>query len=513
VTGFNSRFWFTRGTIVRMVADTALLHAAMLAAVGLRLLLVVLFQNADGEIDLAGRGQELVKTYLHASWVLTAICLTVFYLSGFYTYGRYYQGRYKALVVTQAVALSFLLYGFFSYFFAGAIHFSRGGLLLAWFFTTVLLVGSRMWAQVWSQIVAPEREAFQRTIDSPRRVLIIGGAGYIGSALVPKLLDQGYRVRVLDVLLFGDDPIRKYLSDPNLEIVQGDFRHVEMVVKAIQDVDMVVHLGAIVGDPACSLDEDLTIDVNLSATRMLAELAKAHGVNRFVFASTCSVYGASDGILNERSLTRPVSLYGHTKLASEKVLLAMADERFAPTIVRFATIYGLSGRTRFDLVINLLAAKAKVDHQITVYGGNQWRPFVHVDDAAKAVATVLNAPRPLVANQIFNVGSNDQNHTIREIGEMIHEQVVTAELTVNDDDVDLRNYRVDFGKIRNVLGFRPSWTIQDGIEQVLEAIASGDVTDYQESRYSNVKFLTEAGTHQLARDNWARELIKTVAGG
>ena len=141
--------------------------------------------------------------------------------------------------------------------------------------------------------------------------------------------------------------------------------------------------------------------------------ARRAGVERMLFASTCSVYGATEETLDERSISKPISLYGHTKLASERVLLSMASDTFAPTILRFATIYGLSGRTRFDLVVNLLTAKAKIEGKITVFGGDQWRPFVHVDDAALAVATALAAPREIVANQIFNVGSNDQNYTIQ----------------------------------------------------------------------------------------------------
>ena len=162
-------------------------------------------------------------------------------------------------------------------------------------------------------------------------------------------------------------------------------------------------------------------------------------------------------------------------------------------------------------MVNLLAAKAKIEQQITVYGGQQWRPFVHVDDAASALAKVLASPTELVANEIFNVGSNDQNYQIQRVGEMVHEQVVGAELIVTDEVTDVRNYRVDFTKIHSLLGFVPRWTVEGGIQQVLEAIASGEITDYHDPQYSNVKYLTESGTTHLARDNWARELIKDVS--
>jgi nucleoside-diphosphate-sugar epimerase len=326
---------------------------------------------------------------------------------------------------------------------------------------------------------------------------------------LPKLLDRGYRVRLLDLLIFGDDPIRKIIEHPRLEVRRGDFRHVEQVADALNGVDAVVHLGAIVGDPACNLDEELTIEVNLTATRMIAELAKASGVRQMIFASTCSVYGATDEMLDERSIVRPISLYGHTKLASERVLLSMANDRFQPTILRFATIYGLSGRTRFDLVVNLLTAKAKLEGKITVFGGDQWRPFVHVDDAALAIATVLAADTATVGSQIFNVGSNDQNYTIQQIGEMVHDCVCSAEVITNSGDGDKRDYRVNFNKIRNHLSFAPQWTVRQGIQQVLDAIANGDVSDYADSRYSNVKFLSEKKS--VTRDNWAHELVRVIA--
>ena len=222
-------------------------------------------------------------------------------------------------------------------------------------------------------------------VDATRReksVLVIGGAGYIGSALLPKLLAEGYRVRVLDLFLYGTNPIASVLDHPELEIVRADFRRVDALVAGMQGVDHLVHLGGIVGDPACAIDEDLTIDVNLAATRLIGEVAKGNGIKHFVFASTCSVYGAADELLTENSALNPLSLYARSKVASEKLLLEMADDRFTPIIVRFGTIHGLSGRTRFDLVVNLLSAKAVFEGCITVFGGDQWRPFLHVDDAA-----------------------------------------------------------------------------------------------------------------------------------
>jgi nucleoside-diphosphate-sugar epimerase len=503
----------SRGMAIRMTADALMLQAALLVSLAVPLFLRIAFFAKESKTELSDVAQNAMTAYFGAAWPITIITLVTFYCMGVYTYGRFYQGRYRALVMFQAVSLSFLIFAALNQFsfLSPTKLLPTLSLVLAWIFSAGLIVSSRVWSQLWDRIINTERQAMLAARRGPgRHILVIGGAGYIGSALLTKLLEKGHRVRLLDLMVFGDEPIRHVAGHKNLEVVVGDFRHVESIVESIQGIDTVVHLGAIVGDPACSLDEALTIDVNLCATRMIAELAKANGIDRFIFASTCSVYGACDEILDERSMVRPISLYGQTKLASEQVLFKMATERFKPTVVRFATIYGLSGRTRFDLVVNLLAAKAKIEGKITVNGGAQWRPFVHVDDAAAAVAEIVEAPREVVGGEIFNVGSNEQNYTITEIGELVHEQVMSAELLINENDTDRRNYRVNFSKIRNLLDFQPKWTVEQGISQVLEAIASGDVEDYREAKYSNVKFLTESANASAVRDNWARRLIDSL---
>jgi nucleoside-diphosphate-sugar epimerase len=351
---------------------------------------------------------------------------------------------------------------------------------------------------------------------TPRTVLVIGGAGYIGSALLPKLLARGHRVRLLDRLFYGYEPIREIANHPNLEIKHADFRRVDKLVECMSGVDAVIHLGAIVGDPACALDQDLTIEVNLIATRTIAEVAKGYGIRRFLFASTCSVYGASaeNELLTEVSSLNPVSLYAVTKLASEKVLMGMASETFSPTCLRFSTIYGLSGRTRFDLVVNLLTAKALIDGEITVQGGDQWRPFLHVDDAALSLLHTLESPLPKVHKQVFNVGSDEQNQTIQQIAELIQQKVPGSELVNLGSGGDRRDYRADFRKIREQLGFVPKWNIEEGIDQVIDVIKSGQVSDYREAKYSNVKFLTEEESivNLVNRESrWAYDLVQATS--
>ena len=508
----SNRNRITAGTVLRMFADAGLVAAGLALAVVVRLVVLIVFEKPDGAESFFYVRRDAIS-FLQAFGPLTSIVLIVFWLGGFYTYGKNYLSKYKPVIVAQATTLGFLIFGFLAYFISGGeLPIARGAFYLAWIFATCLLAGARVWTDLWKGFVEPERQKVIRHNQQENRVLVIGGAGYIGSALIPMLLERGFKVRILDILLFGDEPIREVIDHENLEIVRGDFRNVVSLFQALQDVSAVVHLGAIVGDPACDLDEQLTLDVNLVSTRVITELARTAGVQRFVFASTCSVYGASNELLDESSEVRPISLYGNTKLASERVVLGAADGGFAPTILRFGTIYGFSGRTRFDLVVNLLTAKARLEGEITIHGGNQWRPFVHVRDAAKAVLGVLVAPVDEVREETFNVGSDEQNYTIQQVGEIIQERVLDSHLVVSDTVTDQRNYRVSFQKIRQQLGFTPDWTLEDGIQQVLEAIANGQVNDYRDAQYSNAKYLTGEGASKLNYDQWARDLIQDVSG-
>jgi len=325
-----------------------------------------------------------------------------------------------------------------------------------------------------------------------KNVLVIGGAGYIGSVLVRQLLKRGYRVRVLDLLLYGEDSIKEIQSHPDFELLVGDFRNVADVVKAMQGVDSVIHLGAIVGDPACSLNDKVTIEVNLAAVRMIAEIAKANNVNKFIFASTCSVYGAGDHILDEYSSLNPLSLYAKTKLGAEKVLISLADSNFKPTICRLATVYGPSYRPRFDLVVNLLTAKAFFDGKITVYGGDQWRPFIHVKDVANAFITLLEAPQDIVGNEIFNIGSDAENYLIMDVAKIIKEVIPSAELIIENNISDKRNYRVNFSKIKDYVGFKTKYTVRDGVLGIKKALEDKLILDYHSPKYSNYNYLRDA---------------------
>ena len=500
---------------MRLIADAVLINVSLIISLVTRFLWFVAIGRPDGSLVYQETLYTHIRYYTGNAWALTILCLIVFGLSGFYTYGRFYRGRYKVLVVVQASSLAFIIYGFITYLAqsnfleinTSILNFPRWALIMTWALSTAMLVAARAWSVLWKIVVKSEstRSKQLNNEEEIKNVLVIGGAGYIGSALLPGLLDAGYRVRLLDLLLYGTDPIKEWLDHPRLEITQADFRAVEKVVQAMRDMDAVIHLGGLVGDSACAVDERLTLDINLMATRMIAEVAKGSGIRHFIFASTCSVYGASDEKLDEHSELRPVSLYARSKIGSEKELLKLADDRFAPVILRFSTIYGLSGRPRFDLVVNLLTAKALVEHEITIYGGEQWRPLLHVSDAAKAILMVLKAPLGMVRNQVFNVGSNEQNYKINQIGEIIHQFVPDAVIVNKEEMTDPRNYRVSFNKINRVLGYVPDWTVEKGVQQVIEAIQSGKVQDYRNSMYSNIKFLKEEGIYLLAKNesSWA----------
>jgi len=504
-----------------MVADTILINLAVITSLVARLLWILAYQNPQPAINYQQTLNYYLRVYYNSAIPLTVICLTVFSFWGFYTYGRFYRGKYKTLIILQAVSLGYLIFGLLAYISQGPIlgfmkdflNLPRGVLILSWVLTMALMVAARAWSRVWRQITHVEKErANGRGPEKIRQVLVIGGAGFIGSALLPMLLEKGYHVRLLDLLLFGIEPIEPWLDHPYLEVVKADFRQVDQVVSAMQGVDAVVHLGGIVGDPACDLNEELTIEINLMATRMIAEVAKGSGVKKFIFASTTSVYGASNEMVDERSELKPVSLYASSKMASEKVLLKMADDRFAPTIVRFGTVYGLSGRLRFDLVVNLLTAKAVVDREITIFGGNQWRPFVHVEDAARSILVVLEAKNEIVQNQIYNVGASEQNFTVRQVGEMIQRYVPNTRMVINKDHVDPSNYRVSSNKIQKQLGFVPQWTLDRGIQQVIEVLRAGRVTNYKDPLYSNVKYLSGERILTLTRheEGWAYELLDEI---
>ena len=317
-----------------------------------------------------------------------------------------------------------------------------------------------------------------------KKTLVIGGAGYLGSVLCRKLLEKGYRVKVLDNLTYGDEGIRELYSNKNFNFSKGDIRNISDVVEAIREIDAVIHLAAIVGDPACKVDPKETVEINYLATKTIAETCKYFQVNRFIFASTCSVYGESptpNTKLTEESSLNPVSLYAETKIKCEQSIFEAMDENFSPTILRMATLYGYSPNMRFDLAVNLLTGKAIFDKKITIFGGDQWRPWLDVEDAATAYVNCLEAPIEKVRGEIFNVLS--ENHKIIEIGRIINSICPEAKIEISKKITDKRNYNVSFEKISRALNYRPKKKIKDGVVEIKNAIKRGLIRDYKDSQY------------------------------
>lgn len=322
--------------------------------------------------------------------------------------------------------------------------------------------------------------------DHIKKVLVVGGAGYLGSILVRKLLERGYKVKILDALLYGEDGILDLKKDKNFEFVEGDMRNIHDVVDAISGVDAVIHLAALVGDPACKSTPREAIELNYFSTKLLAEICKYNQINRFLFASTCSVYGAStkEELLTEDSQLNPVSLYAEMKINSEKALLEMADSNFSPTILRMPTLFGVSPRIRFDLVINLLTAKAIVDKNITVFGGQQWRPFLHLEDAAEAYIRCLEAPVEKINGKIYNVGSEINNYKIIDIANIIKKIVPDANISIDESNPDKRNYKISFEKFKSTFNFEATKSIEYGVKEVLN-LEKDTLSDYKAKKYNN----------------------------
>jgi nucleoside-diphosphate-sugar epimerase len=306
--------------------------------------------------------------------------------------------------------------------------------------------------------------------------------------LTQKLLSRGFRARVLDSFIYGRRSLDSCSEDPNLEIVEGDFRNIHTCVSSLAETDAVVLLAAIVGDPASKARPTETIETNVLAAQALAYASKLHHINRFLYASTCSVYGAGGELLDEKAPLNPVSLYARTKIESEKIILGMGDEYFSPTILRMGTLYGYSPRMRFDLVVNTMSMKSFVDGRIQVFGGKQWRPLLGVADAAEVYIRCLEANLQDVGNQVFNVGSDDQNYQIDEVAELIGTALGGIPISRDHSNLDARDYRVSFSKLKKALGFEPAQRIDSAARLILEKLTSGAIRNPAQRIYYNHYF-------------------------
>lgn len=328
-------------------------------------------------------------------------------------------------------------------------------------------------------------------------MLVTGGAGYIGSVLVTLLLRHGFRVRVIDCLDHGGEALLGFISHPGFEFLHGDICKSDYVDVALQGVDSVVHLAAIVGDPACAANPKRATEINKTASEMLCERAIKAGVKRFVFASTCSNYGkmgddvTGDDVtwVDESSPLQPVSHYAELKVGFEKFVLARQADSFTTTCLRFATAYGLSPRPRFDLTVNEFTRDLFLKREIKIYGEKFWRPYCNTLDLAHACLLVLVAETGTIGGQAFNVGSTGQNFTKRDLIQMILSELPDRKELISyvTRDEDSRDYRVNCDKIKSTLGFAPAYTVADGIREIISALAAGLISDPDNPRYRNLK--------------------------
>ncbi len=322
------------------------------------------------------------------------------------------------------------------------------------------------------------------------KILITGAAGYIGAVLVRQLLEKGYKVRGLDNLTYYGESLLSVYNHSDFEFMKGDIRNEDDLEKGIEGVDAVVHLAAIVGDPACLKQQELAKTINWEATKKLFDLcSETYDIQRFIFASTCSNYGKMEGngYVNENSPLRPVSLYAELKVKFEEYLLnASPANGMAATSLRFSTVYGLSPRIRFDLTVNDFMLEVTMGNELVVFGEQFWRPYCHVEDLARACVLALESDSAKVANNVFNVGDTEENYQKKMIVEEILKIVPDARIKYVHKDEDLRDYRVDFTKIQTELGYTITKTVPDGLREIHSILTDGLVSNPNSPNYRNI---------------------------
>ncbi|OSM03992.1 NAD-dependent epimerase/dehydratase family protein [Magnetofaba australis] len=324
-------------------------------------------------------------------------------------------------------------------------------------------------------------------------ILVTGGAGYVGSILVRRLLERDIRVVCIDNLMFGGEALLDVWGHPNLRFVRGDIRDEQLMQSIFNEESFhaVIHLAAIVGDPACAREPEVTRSINWDASVNLLNLTRAHKVRRFIFASTCSNYGKMadpDGYVVEDSTLAPVSLYAELKVAFEKLLLHEIEKspEFVPTSLRFATVYGLSHRMRFDLTVNEFTKELALGKELVVFGEQFWRPYCHVADFSNAMLAVLDAPEEKVAYDVFNVGDTSENYTKGMLITELLKVYPDANIKRVEKKEDPRDYRVRFEKIENTLGFKISRTVPEGIREIHDVVTLGIIPEPENQKYYNI---------------------------
>ena len=316
--------------------------------------------------------------------------------------------------------------------------------------------------------------------------LVIGGAGFLGTVLVESLLSQCQAVRIFDSFMYGQSRVFANAGVSKVEVIEGDVRNPKAVTDAINGVENVILLAALVGQKACDRVPKEAHAINYQASRRIVDECSRLGVRRLVFASTHSVYGVRQGLMYEDAPTRPISLYAQMKAQMEFAVINASNHGLETVVLRMGTLFGLSPRMRFDLVVNAMVRDALVRSEIYVHGGKQWRPLLHVRDAAHAYLMVLHEHARAVNGQVFNVGSGSQNMTISDVARLVNEQVPSAKVVTSAAaERDLRNYQVSHEKIARAIAYRTEHGVADGICEVRNAILNGQFGDCSDSLYYN----------------------------
>lgn len=313
------------------------------------------------------------------------------------------------------------------------------------------------------------------------QVLVTGGGGYIGSILVPQLLNEGYGVKVLDRFFFGKDVLASVAKNKNLTLIQDDTRWFDK--KILKNVDVVMDLAALSNDPSGELDPQKTLDINYKGRARVARLSREMGVKRYILASSCSIYGFRDGLLDEKSPINPLTTYAKANRFAEINAEKLASDKFTVTMLRFATVFGLSPRMRFDLAVNGMVLGFFKNKEIPIMrDGRQWRPFIHVKDVAEAYVKVIQCPRDKINGEIFNVGSDNQNYQILPLAKEVAESIKIPFKKKWYGDPDSRSYRISFQKIKNMLGYTTKYTVSYGAKEIYRSLKNGTSTDSMMTR-------------------------------
>lgn len=336
------------------------------------------------------------------------------------------------------------------------------------------------------------------------KILVTGGAGYVGSVVIPELVKEGYQIKCLDRFFFGSEYLSRKEFENKVELVRDDIRWFDP--KILDDMDVVMDLAALSNDPVGDLDPSKTFDINHLGRSRVARLSKSAGVKRYILASSASIYGQQDDIADENSQVKPLTAYSKANRMAEVDNLPLNDENFTVTALRFSSIYGLSPRMRFDLAVNSMALELYKTGKIVVRGKSNTRPFLHIKDAARAYSLVIKASQEKIGGQIFNVGSDEQNYRMDNLAKEVGDSIGKKYEIEAKDTQDHRSYCASFKKIREILGFQPKFTVKDGSVEIYRALESGELTDSKKTItvewYKHLQ-----STHALSKEVSLRDVI------